>query len=71
MRVTYDKVAEVDIIFETTGYWGFNADDFLKYASLEDWGPVDAAKRSTRGHLVGAANAYLDAFLEAKIEAVP
>jgi hypothetical protein len=71
MRVTYDKVAEIDIIYTTTGYWGFNADDFLKYASLEDWGPVEASKRSSRGELVFAANAYLDAFLEARIEAVP
>jgi hypothetical protein len=71
MRVTYDKLAEIDIIYTTTGYWGFNADDFLKYASLEDWGPVEASKRSTRGELVFAANAYLDAFLEARVEAVP
>jgi hypothetical protein len=71
MRVSYDKIAEIDIIYETTGYWLFNADDFLKYASLEDWGPVEPARRSTRGQLVSAANAYLDAFLEARIEAVP
>jgi len=71
MRVNYDKIAEIDIIYTTTGYWGFNADNFLKYASLEDWGPVDAAKRSSRGALVSAANAYLDAFLEARVEAVP
>jgi hypothetical protein len=71
MRVNYDKIAEIDIIYTTTGYWGFNADNFLKYASLEDWGPVEASKRSTRGALVNAANAYLDAFLEARVEAVP
>ncbi|MEO6080011.1 MAG: hypothetical protein ABIQ86_09565 [Steroidobacteraceae bacterium] len=71
MRVTYDKIAEIDIIYETTGYWLFNADDYLKYASMEDWGPVAPSNRSTRGELVFAANAYLDAFLEAKIDAVP
>jgi hypothetical protein len=71
MRVNYDKIAEIDVIYTTTGYWGFNADNFLKYASLEDWGPVEVSKRSTRGQLISAANAYLDAFLEAKIEAVP
>src|SRR5262249_26768524 len=54
-----------------TGYWGFDADAYLKFASLEDWGPVEASKRSKRGELVAAANAYLDAFLEAKVEAVP
>jgi hypothetical protein len=71
MRVNYDKIAEIEVIYETTGYWGFNADNFLKYASLEDWGPVEASKRSTRGQLISAANAYLDAFLEAKVDAVP
>lgn len=71
LRVNYDKIAEIEVIYETTGYWGFNADNYLKYASMEDWGPVEASKRSRRGELVAAANAYLDAFLEAKIEAVP
>ena len=71
LRVNYDKIADIDIIYETTGYWGFNADNFLKYASLENWTPVEASKRSTRGELVAAANAYLDAFLEAKVDAVP
>jgi hypothetical protein len=71
LRVNYDKIAEIEVIYTTTGYWGFNADDFLKFASLEDWGPVEPAKRSRRGELVAAANAYLDAFLEARIEAVP
>jgi hypothetical protein len=71
LRVNYDKIAEIEVIYTTTGYWGFNVDNFLKYAALEDWGPVEASRRSSRGKLINAANAYLDAFLEAKIEAVP
>ena len=71
LRVNYDKIAEIEVIYETTGYWGFDVDAYLKYASLEDWSPVAPEKRSTRGQLVAAANAYLDAFLEARIDAVP
>src|SRR6478609_4645656 len=41
MRVNHDKIAEVEVLWTTTGYWLFNA------------------------------NAYLDAFLEAKIDLVP
>ena len=52
-------------------YWLFNADDYLKYAKMEDWGPLPVEKRSSRGALVFAANAYLDAFLEGKLDLVP
>lgn len=71
LRINHDKIAEVEIIWTTTGYWLFNADDYLKYSSTEDWGPIPAEERDARGTLVSAANAYLDAFLEKKIDLVP
>jgi hypothetical protein len=71
MRVNHDKIAEIEVITTTTGDWGFNVDNFLKYAQDQDWSPIPAEKRDTRGTLVNAANAYLDAFLEAKIDLVP
>ena len=71
MRVNHDKIAEVEVLWTTTGYWLFNADDYLKHSSVENWGPILPEKRDTRATLVNAANAYLDAFLEAKIDLVP
>jgi hypothetical protein len=71
MRVNHDKIAELETLWTTTGYWLFNADAYLKYSSTEKWDPIPAEKRDTRGTLVGAANAYLDAFLEKKIDLVP
>jgi hypothetical protein len=71
MRVNHDKIAELEIIWTTTGYWGFNADAYLNYSSTEKWTPIDANKRDTRATLVAAANAYLDAFLEGKMDLVP
>jgi hypothetical protein len=71
LRVNHDKIAEIEIIWTTTGYWLFNADNYLKYSSAEDWGPIPAERRDSRATLVGAANAYLDAFLEGKIDQVP
>jgi hypothetical protein len=71
LRVNHDKIAEIEILWTTTGYWLFNADAYLKYASTEDWGPIPAEKRDTRDTLVADANAYLDAFLEGKIDLVP
>jgi hypothetical protein len=71
MRINHDRIAEIETLWTTTGYWLFNADDYLKYSSTEDWSPIPAEKRNRRGTLVSAANAYLDAFLEGKIDLVP
>ena len=66
LRVNRDTIAEIEILWTTTGYWLFNADAYLKWSSSETWAVIPAAKRDTRDTLVAAANAYLDAFLEGK-----
>ena len=71
LRVNHGLIAEIEMLWTTTGYWLFNADSYLKYSSTEDWGTIPAAKRDTRATLVAAANAYLDAFLEGKKDLVP
>jgi hypothetical protein len=71
LRVNHGLIAEIEILWTTTGYWLFNADNYLKYSSSEDWGTIPAATRDSRGTLEGAANAYLDAFLEGKGDLVP
>jgi hypothetical protein len=71
LRANHGLIAEIEILWTTTGYWLFNADNYLKYSSSEDWGAIPAAKRDTRATLESAANAYLDAFLEGKKDLVP
>jgi hypothetical protein len=71
MRINHGLIAEIEMVWTTTGYWLFNADNYLKYASAEDWGTIPAAKRDTRAALESAAGAYLDAFLEGKMDLVP
>ena len=71
LRVNRDKIAEIEILWTTTGYWLFNADSYLKWSSSENWDTIPANKRDTRDTLVSAANAYLDAFLEGKKDQVP
>jgi hypothetical protein len=71
LRINHGLIAEIEMLWTTTGYWGFNADNYLKYTSSEDWNEIPAAKRDTRDTLVSAANAYLDAFLEGKMDLVP
>jgi len=71
LRINRDKIAEIEILWTTTGYWLFNADAYLKYSSTEKWGAIPADRRDTRETLVAAASAYLDAFLEGKKDLVP
>ena len=71
LRVNRDKIAEIEILWTTTGYWLFNADAYLKYSSTEKWDVIPADTRDARATLVSAANAYLDAFLEGKKDLVP
>src|SRR5262245_18554319 len=71
LRVNHDKIAEVEILRTTTGYWLFNADASLQYTSTEKWDVIPPNQRDTRDTLVSAANAYLDAFLEQKKDLVP
>src|SRR5205814_2741627 len=60
LRVNHDKIAEIEILWTTTGYWLFNADSYLQYSSTEKWDVIPAGKRDTRTTLVAAANASLD-----------
>lgn len=71
LRVNHGLIAEVETLWTTTGYWLFDADAYLQYSSSEDWGTIPEGERDSRGTLVKAANAYLDAFLEGKIDEVP
>jgi hypothetical protein len=71
MRINHGLIAEIEMIWTTTGYWLFNAENYVKYSSAEDWGTIPAAKRDTRATLEAAATAYLDAFLEGKKDLVP
>ena len=71
LRVNRDKIADIEILWTTTGYWLFNADAYLKWSSSEKWDVIPPSGRDTRDTLVAAANAYLDAFLEGKKDLVP
>ena len=71
LRVNHDKIAEIEILWTTTGYWLFNAESYLKWSTEEKWDVIPVGQRDSRATLVAAANAYLDAFLEGKKDLVP
>jgi hypothetical protein len=71
IRVNHDKIVEIESMVTQQGDWLFNADNYYKWSPTEDWGEIPADQRDTRETLVSAANAYLDAFLEKKLDLVP
>jgi hypothetical protein len=50
MRVNHEKIAEIEVITTTTGYWGFNVDNFLKYSQDQDWSPIPADGATRAAH---------------------
>jgi hypothetical protein len=71
LRVNHDKIAEIESMVTQPGDWLFNADNYFKWSPGEDWGAIPPGQRDSRDTLVAAANAYLDAFLEQKVDLVP
>jgi hypothetical protein len=71
LRVNHETIAEIESLVTQPGDWLFNADNYFKWSPGEDWGVIPADQRDTRATLIGAANAYLDAFLEQKVDLVP
>jgi hypothetical protein len=55
LRVNHDKIVEIEILWTTTGYWLFNADSYLKYSAAENWGPIPAPMRTSRGTLASTS----------------
>jgi hypothetical protein len=71
LRVNHDKIAEIESMVTQQGDWLFDADNYYKWSPSENWGVIPPDQRDTRDTLVAAANAYLDAFLEKKLDLVP
>jgi hypothetical protein len=71
LRVNHDKIAEIESLVTQQGDWLFNADNYFKWSPGENWGVIPPGERDSRDTLVAAANAYLDAFLEKRVDTVP
>ena len=61
-RVANKKIAELETLVTDADDWLFNADNYLKYSSSENWGVIPAPARDTRQTLIAAATAYFDVF---------
>jgi hypothetical protein len=69
LTVKDGKVTEIDSLVTDQDDWLFNAQDYLKYSSAEDWSILPKKDRVSRQTLVNAGHQYLDGvFLDNDIQ---
>jgi hypothetical protein len=68
LDATTSKITKLDGIFTTSGDLFFNASHSLHYALIENWRPIPAGQRDSRGTLQAAADAYYDVFVNKTVK---
>ena len=70
LAVKDGKITEIDSLVTKEGDWLFNAGNYLKYSSADDWSVLPVDTRVSRQDLVDAGNQYFDlVFLDSHIQA--
>jgi hypothetical protein len=62
LKITGDGIVEVEALVTDQDDWLFNASNYLKYSSQEDWRILPPEMRSDRQTLIRVGNAYFDVF---------
>ncbi len=62
LKIADNKISEIEALVTDKDDWLFNADNYLKYSSQENWDILPPAQRTDRQALINAANAYFDVF---------
>jgi hypothetical protein len=60
LTVKDGKVSEIDSLVTSQKDWLFNAQDYLKYSSADDWSVLPVDDRVSRQDLIDAGNRYFD-----------
>jgi len=72
LKVVDGKIAEIESLVSGKDDWGFNADNYLKYSSIEKWDILPPGKRIDRQTLINVASDYFDIFQDyAAFDKVP
>lgn len=68
LKVDDGKIVEVDSLVTKKGDWLFNAENYLKYSTAEDWRVLNPNDRVDRQTLINAGNAYFDHFSDRSVK---
>jgi len=64
LKVIGGKITEIESLVSDKEDWLFEADNYLKYSSTENWDIIPPDKRSDRSTLVRVASDYFDIFTD-------
>jgi hypothetical protein len=68
LKVEKGKISEINSMVSKKDDWLFNAGDYLKYSTMEDWRVLNADERVDRETLINGGNAYFDAFSDRSVK---
>jgi hypothetical protein len=64
LKIVNGKIAEIESLVSNKNDWLFNADDYLKYSSTENWDILPPDKRTDRQTLINVASDYFQIFTD-------
>ncbi|MEJ2111787.1 MAG: hypothetical protein P8Z37_18130 [Acidobacteriota bacterium] len=68
LQVENGKNSEINSLITREGDWLFNAENYLKYSTAEDWRVLNPEERVSREALIAAGDAYFDHFSDRTVE---
>ena len=68
LKLTGNALSEIEAMVTDKDDWLFNADNYLKYSSTEDWSVIPQSARDTRQTILAAGNAYEDVFKDNSVK---
>ena len=68
LKVEEGKIVEIDSLVTKKNDWLFNAENYLKYSTAEDWSVLNPNERVDRQTLINAGNAYFDHFSDRSVK---
>ena len=68
LKVDNGQISEINSLITKEGDWLFNAENYLKYSTAEDWRILNPDERVDRQTLIDAGNAYFDHFSDRTVE---
>jgi len=70
LDVKGDKISKITLVVTQEGDWGFNASNYLKYSTREDWSELPVAQRTrNREQLRKDGYAYFEYFMDSTVAA--
>jgi len=68
LKVDDGRISEIDSLVTDENDWLFNAENYLKYSTAEDWRVLEPEERVDRATLIAAGDAYFNHFEDSTVE---